>query len=450
ATSLGALVHERTAGNPFFVGQFLLSLTEDGLIRFAADTGRWLWDLPAIRERGMTDNVVELMAGRIGDLPTATQAALRVAAVIGNTFDLATLAATLPRSPAEAAIDLDEAVRVGLLLPLGESHELLLEGLDVADATEIPYRFLHDRVQQACFDLLSHTDEAAVHGQVGTLLLDRLRSGAGDDDIFDVVAHLNAGIAALPADDADRRRELAALNLDAARKARTSSAYEAAASYVEAGLRLLPPDAWDTHYELTFDLRLLQAQVLTVLGHLGEAEGVFDELLTEARHGLDRARGCDIRSEALHSAGRPAEAYAVGRAGLEHLGVHFPATAEEAAEEATALMARLLNPSVVEDLLRLPDGDQQAFLIGRLFWRAMIGAYYSQPADLPLVLGKNVEQVLRIGLTPHVGTTLGFLGMLVLMHGDIEVGMAYGEAALAIADRFGDPFFRGRAALTGW
>ena len=71
------LVHERTAGNPFFVSQFLLSLTEDGLIRFAADTGRWAWNLPAIRERGMTDDVVDLMAGRIGDLPPATQEALR-------------------------------------------------------------------------------------------------------------------------------------------------------------------------------------------------------------------------------------------------------------------------------------------------------------------------------------------------------------------------------------
>jgi predicted ATPase/signal transduction histidine kinase len=447
ASSLGALVHERTAGNPFFVGQFLLSLTEDGLIRFAADTGRWLWDLPAIRERGMTDNVVELMAGRIGDLAPAAQESLPVAAVIGNTFDLGTLGAMLHRSPADAARALNHAVRAGLVLPLGETHELLLEGLEVADGNAA-YRFLHDRVQQACFSLLSPADVSAVHLRMGTLLLERLRRGDADEDVFDVVAHFNAGVDAL-ADD-ERRRELAELNLEAGRKARASNAYEAAAVYVEAGLRLLPPDAWDALYELTFGLRLLQAQVLTVLGHLEQADGVFDELLSRARDGIDRARGCDIRSEALHSAGRPPEAYAVGRAGLEHLGVVFPATPEEAADEGAALMTRLLDPSVVDQLLRLPDGDEQAFLMGRLFWRAMIGAYYSQPSDLPLVLGKNVEQVLSSGLTPHVGTTLGFLGMLVLMQGHIDVAMAYGEAALAIADRFDDPFFRGRAALTGW
>ena len=296
-------------------------------------------------------------------------------------------------------------------------------------------------MQQACFSLLAPGDVANIHLQVGQRQLDRLRRGDNDQDLFDVVAHLNAGLDALT--DDDLRRELAELNLEAARKAKTSNAYEAAAAYVQAGLRLLPPDAWDALYELTFGLRLLQAQVLTVLGDLEEADGVFDELLSRARDGVDRAQGCDIRSEALHSAGRPLEAYAVGRAGLEHLGVVFPATPEEAAEETAALMTRLLDPSVVDQLLRLPDGDDQAFLMGRLFWRAMIGAYYSQPGDLPLVLGKNVDQVLRTGLTPHVGTTLGFLGMLVLMQGHIDVAMAYGEAALAIAERVRRPVLPG-------
>ena len=123
---------------------------------------------------------------------------------------------------------------------------------------------------------------------------------------------------------------------------------------------------------------------------------------------------------------------------------------EEAADETAALMARLLDPSVVDQLLRLPDADDQAFLMGRLFYRAMIGAYYSQPGDLPLVVGKNIDQVLRTGLTPHLGITLGFGGMLVLMQGNIDVAMAHGEAALAIAERFDDPFHRARGELAAW
>jgi predicted ATPase/signal transduction histidine kinase len=448
AASLGALVHERTAGNPFFVGQFLLSLTEDGLIRFAADTGRWVWDLPAIRQRGMTDNVVDLMAGRIGELPAVAQEALRVAAVIGNTFDLGTLAAAMDRSPAATAAALDEAVHAGLVHPLGETHEFLLEGFEVADATGVAYRFLHDRVQQACFSLLSPADVAAVHLAVGTLLLDRLRRRDGDEDLFDVVAHLNAGIEADT--DPQRREDLAALNLEAGRKARTSNAYEAAFTFVDAGLRLLRPDCWERQHDLSFGLSLLRAQVLSVQGRVDEAERAFDELLGLVAAGYDRAVVWEVRSEALHCAGRPADGYAAGRAGLEELGVRFPVTDEDTAGETETLFSRLLDPTVVGRLDSLALGDDEAILAGRLFWRAMIGAYWSHPEDIPLIVGKNVDHALRTGLTPYIGPALGFAGMLVLARGSIDLAMAYGEAALATGERFPDPFFRGRAGLVAW
>ena len=317
----------------------------------------------------MTDNVVDLLAGRVGELAEATQEALRTASVIGNTFDLATLAPTLGLAPNMTVRVLADAIQAGFVLPLGDDHELMMEGFEGRDPSLITYRFLHDRVQQASFSLLSPAEVATIHRQVGRLHLERLRSRGRDEDLFDVVGHLNAGIEAEA--DPEHRLELAHLNLEAARKAKASNAYEAAADYVDAGLRLLPPDPWDNHYDLTFGLRLLQTQVLTVLGHGAEAEGVFDELLAWARNPLDRAVACDVHSEALHSVGRPAEGYAAARAGLEHLGVRFPATPEETAEETAALVARLLDPTVVDRLERLPEGDEQALLMGRLFFRAV-------------------------------------------------------------------------------
>jgi signal transduction histidine kinase/serine/threonine protein kinase/tetratricopeptide (TPR) repeat protein len=442
AVSLAELVHERTAGNPFFVNQFLLSLFEDGLIRFAADTGHWSWNLAGIRERGMTDNVVELMTGRVTELDGATQKALQYAAVIGNRFELALLAGMVQLDRTGCARVLYDAIQTGLILPLSEKHELVLEGLEVEGS--IAYRFLHDRVQQAAFSILSPTEVTAIHRQVGRLQLDRLRERGSDEDLFDVVGHLNAGIDAET--DPELRLELANLNLEAGRKAVTSNAYEAAAEYVEAGLRLLPPALWKDHYELTFGLRLIQAQVLTILGRAAEAEGAFDELLAWSRSPLDRAVACDVRSEALHGIGRPAEGYAVSRAGLEHLGVQFPATPEEAA----TLVAGFLKPSVLERLEQLPEGDELALLMGGLFWRAAIGAYFSSPSDLAIVAGKNVEEVLQRGSTPHLATTLGFVGMVVLMQGHIERAIAYGEAALSMAEPLDDPFFRARGEVAAW
>ena len=69
AAPLAQLVYEKTAGNPFFVIQFLSTLAEEGLLAFDHRECRWSWDLDRIRAKGYTDNVVDLMVGKLTRLP---------------------------------------------------------------------------------------------------------------------------------------------------------------------------------------------------------------------------------------------------------------------------------------------------------------------------------------------------------------------------------------------
>ena len=445
--SLAGLVHDRTAGNPFFVNQFLRSLFEDGLIRFAADTGRWSWDLAGIRKRSVTDNVVELMAGRIGELSAQTQAALQTAAVIGNTFDLGTLAPAVDLTPAEAARLLSEAIRAGLVLPMGDDHELAVGGFEGVDPSRIAYRFLHDRVQQACHSLISEEQVAAVHLRVGRLLLERLRRQDRDDDLFEVAAHLNAAVELISGPPA--RLELAGLNLSAARRAMVATAYESASAHLSTGLALLPDDAWATVYDLTFELHLLQVEVLAILGDFEESQPVFTAVLEHAATPMERARACRARADGLHCAGRSAEAHGVVKAGLEELGVAFPATPEEAAAEAEELMGELLNPSVIARLEATEQGDEEAVLTGLLFDTAILTAYFSRPEELGLVVGKHVQRILQTGVTAHSAMGPVWLGMMAFLQGHLELGLAYADAAIRIAEQAG-PVVRGRVQLLGW
>ena len=86
AAPLADLVHEKTAGNPFFAIQFLTALHEERLIEFDARARRWRWDIAKIRAKGFTDNVVDLMVGKLVRLPAGeTQEALKQLACLGNT-----------------------------------------------------------------------------------------------------------------------------------------------------------------------------------------------------------------------------------------------------------------------------------------------------------------------------------------------------------------------------
>jgi serine/threonine protein kinase len=122
---LARLVLQKTAGNPFFINQFLRNSYETGLLTFDDAVRRWQWNLDEIGRQKSSDNVVELMVAKMARLPEPTRELLRLGACIGNVFYLQTLAIIGEKSPVQTAKDLWPAVDAGLLLADGEGHALL-------------------------------------------------------------------------------------------------------------------------------------------------------------------------------------------------------------------------------------------------------------------------------------------------------------------------------------
>ena len=90
AIPLAQMVHEKTAGNPFFVIQFIFALAEEQLLTFNHTDARWFWDLNRIHAKGYTDNVVELMVRKLNRLPIETQKAVQELACLGNSAEITT------------------------------------------------------------------------------------------------------------------------------------------------------------------------------------------------------------------------------------------------------------------------------------------------------------------------------------------------------------------------
>ena len=186
AAPLARLVHDKTGGNPFFTIQFLTALAEEGLLAFDHGKACWSWDLDRIQAKGFTDNVVELMLGKLNRLPVETQAALQLLACLGNA---ATATLNLVHGGTEAALHaaLWEAVRAGLVF----RHDGA-------------YRFLHDRVQEAAYALIPAGEQAAEHLRIGRLLAARTAPEAIEANVFEIVRQLNRGAALLTSADGTR------------------------------------------------------------------------------------------------------------------------------------------------------------------------------------------------------------------------------------------------------
>ncbi|WP_437275218.1 AAA family ATPase [Sorangium sp. So ce375] len=336
AEPLSQLVYEKTGGNPFFANQFLIELHQQGLISFDAEAGAFRWDTAAIRDKGFTDNVVDMMVGKLRRLPAPTQDALKLAACLGSSLDLDTLAIVARRPAAELGDALAEAVREGLLLR--------------RDGT---YRFLHDRVQQAAHALIPAGQLAEVHLCIGRLLLKGQRADEREDALFDVVGHLNRG-AALIRSQAERD-DLAALNLRAGRKAKAAAAFQSAAALFAAGLSLLAPASWEARHELTYALTFERAHAAYIAGGFDEAERLLEELLDHVRTASERAAAVELAIALSVTRGQSARAVEIGLSFLRSCDVDLsiPLTEARLAEETEGVW-QALGDRTIESLIHLP------------------------------------------------------------------------------------------------
>ena len=81
---LAQLVREKTAGNPYFVIQFVTQLVEEGLITFDPGAARWIWDLNLIKTKGYASNVVDLALSKLDRLPAETSERLTALCLSGK------------------------------------------------------------------------------------------------------------------------------------------------------------------------------------------------------------------------------------------------------------------------------------------------------------------------------------------------------------------------------
>ena len=269
AQPLAQLVYEKTSGNPFFAIQFLTALADEGLLRFDDGEARWSWDLNRIYAKGYTDNVADLMVGKLNRLPVETQSALQQLACLGNSADFAMLKMIYQDSNEELERLLWEAVLGGLVL-----------------RSEDSYRFLHDRVQEAAYSLIPQQLRAETHLRIGRLLVERTPSTEREERIFEIVNQFNRAAHLITNDE---RKRVAALNLIAARRAKLSIAYASALSYLATGRALLTEESWNADYELIFSLELLIAECELLTADMESAESRLSMLAARASGAHDLA-----------------------------------------------------------------------------------------------------------------------------------------------------------------
>ncbi len=426
--ALARLCFEKTLGNPFFLGQFLAALHREGHLGFDRAACAWRWDIGAIARLGITDNVADLLSSRLRALPETTREALRLAACLGAEFDLDALARARSAARTTVASDLRPALDQGLVVPASEAYKFVAEG----DATPVPYRFAHDRVQQAAYALIDERDRADVHLHIGRLLLPPEGEALDAERLFETAGHLNIGRSRITSES--ERARVARLDLAAGRRAKASAAFEPALRFFEAGLDLAggPRAKGDLARALTIEA----AEAAALTGDLDTMERLTDEALARAGDALAEVDPYVVKIRAYLNRGRSRDALAAGARILGKLGVSLPLSAGKAraALSLASIKFHLFRRSI-DDLRALePMRDPRALAAMRLL--AAIGsAIYSSATDIvPLHVAEQIRLTVTYGVAPESAFAFAALGLLTSgVLGDVEAGRRYGELAVTLA-----------------
>ncbi|HYP76860.1 MAG TPA: AAA family ATPase [Polyangiaceae bacterium] len=440
-SEIAELVHKKTDGNPFFVGELLASFHRQGILSLDLEHGRWRQDLERARACQVSDNVGASIAEQLDRISPAAAELLSAAACIGVRFELSTLAAVAELDAETCSALIWETVSQRLLVPVESGADLEPDG----SSEEVPaaglrsYAFQHARVQQAAAARLSDARRATLHLRIGRWLELHTPEDSARTHIFDVLQHLNLARASLTEPGA--RLSLTELNLTASTQAVQTGAPEIAEAHAQIAVELLGPAERALAPELAFRAHSARAQAVFQLGKSVQAEALCAELFELAPDGLSRARAHLLKARILEHQGRLLEAVAEIRAGVTGLGVVLPESPEligQGIAEGIAKMQAHLARVQVEDLALLPEAESaETRMVLSLLEQLIPPAIQTNPPLFILAELLMFDLALVKGVSPASCKNFVDCGILqAAMLNNHDVAYRLGKAAFRLLERY--------------
>ena len=422
---LAALIYQKTNGNAFFTIQLLRGLHEERAIYIDPNSRKWKWNTDKIILEEFSNNVVDYMTAKLTKLSNEASTVLKYASCIGNNFDRQILEKIISISNELSDRGLDEAIINGLVIKNLNSKE---KGL---------YQFVHDRIQQAAYQSLSEDARSNIHLSIGrTLQSMELKEGKNDLQ-FDVVDQLNNGLQSITS--SQEKDLLVDLNISAAKMARNAAAYDIGLKYAKTGYSLLPPNHWDSTYNISLTLFNEIAENAFLKTDFEEAHRHIDEILKHAKTVLDTDIAFKLRVLVYHAQNQLIDSIYAGLAYLEQLGVFLPKNPGKATIISSFLKTRwtlrnetmqsLLDKPLMNDPIKLAAIQMLTYLNGP--------TYIGLPNLNPILIFEQVRLSVKYGNTSASSSGYAGYGLVLCgLTGEMRHGALYAQLAKDIVEKY--------------
>lgn len=423
---LAHVVFKKTNGLPLFFSQLLMALSRNKSLQPSLSRQRWEWDITKIETLPLPRDVATFLESNITRLPQHVQEALITLAFFGSRTD-SVIIRTLER-----------VRNVSLCEPL---EIALAEGLIERRGGQ--YCFLHDSIQESCYNRVDEPDRPPRHYEYG-MSLSSFAMNSSDDSLLLIAAdQINrGGPMALDSigQTSDRRKQaytLAELNLQAGIKAMKMSNFDVAFEIFDHGINFLRADCWQgRQYNLTLKLYNNAAKCSLYKGDSLNLKLLCNAICKFAKH-PDDTLDSSYYSVGAISKINPQESLDMAIGVLGSIGEVFPDSYDESdIRPLFHEVNELLSDHTDASLLALkPMTDPRKRIAMRFLGRINLLALLARPNLQPVLTIKMIRLTLAHGISPHSSIGFAAFGLLHAKLVSIPSGYRWTKLARRLLDK---------------
>ncbi|CAB9499893.1 Protein tyrosine kinase [Seminavis robusta] len=496
ALELGRLIHQRTAGNIFFIRQLLDSLEAEQMIHYDWMSSKWKCDIARVQKKtAVSENVLQVVVQKIQKFDSNVQRILQLCACLGTRIRAKWIEVCLPAMfpPTTTTTTCSDDQQLLLLdhkaLLQKACSERLLDDLGYGW-----YKFSHNKVLESVLLLLPEGKARnELHWKLGQLLYQKYQSyyhhnnnnnnnnlqqqepeaaikqeeavpqleqHPNNADAVGATRNRRSRLLFVCADQTNlggadccrnpqERLGMVRLNLMAAEAAAKVSAFHPACRYCEAGIEALQPLGGDDANKdarqpdaltlaLKLDLYQRYAEMLYCTGELDEAKAYCDKVLKLDPSSDHHKVACFITMmQILNAQANNEEVVDFGLEALRALGEKIPKQKSKMKKllgEKNVLKRKAWISCTDEDVLALPlmKNNRKAACI-QVMQSMLIPLVHMSMKDLATrILKRMMTLTLQFGLTKWAPEAFAIAGADLVARKD-DISQGYRLGKLAVA-----------------
>eukprot|EP00804_Cyclotella_cryptica_P014082 CCRYP_021190-RA/>CCRYP_021190-RA protein AED:0.03 eAED:0.03 QI:0/1/0.85/1/0.83/0.71/7/1221/1474 len=272
---LSEIILQKTEGLVIHVIEFIGRLTIERILNHSFCKG-WEWEMEEIEACPISESVAELFTFKLKNLPPDVLLGLQICSVFGIQIEHRII---------NFVQDFDGDDSVDIIAGLKAVLDL---GLVEMTRSSNVYKFSHDLIAQAAFDLIEDNERSQLLQKLASALIKNASDANEIESVVFVAVDLINRITGDVITDPNERIMYATMNSQAAKKALAVPDFGSAVKYSESGLSFLDVGHWETHHKL-----MLSIHETSIIARYRHFDGNHDVIKDRIHAVFQRAKSVD-------------------------------------------------------------------------------------------------------------------------------------------------------------